>query len=134
VASQRAADQRRDKGEDDTSLRSHFQRAFGLDSFEHQMLNSAAQTCVTTQEANLRTTQQLAQQLKLTPENAALRTQVTQLRTASQAAVTEGVQQLRASLAPHRFERLDLMIRVKVVPNLRIGRVTGSVGRPAEGN
>jgi hypothetical protein len=119
VASQRAADQRRDKGEDDTGLRNLFQHTLGLNAFEQQALNSAAQTCVETQDANVRTARQLAQQLKLNPNNPSLKAQIGQLRKASQSAVAEGVQQLRASLTPPGFERLDLKIRIHVVPNLR---------------
>ena len=42
VASQRAADDARDKGKDDTDLRTLFRHAFGLTDYEHQMLVSAA--------------------------------------------------------------------------------------------
>ena len=134
VASQRAADQRRDKGEDDTALRNLFQRAFGLDSFEHQMLTSAAQACLAAQEANVRATQQLAQRLELTPDNAALKAPLGQLQRASEAAVNEGVQQLRPSLIPQRFQRLDLMIRVHVVPNLRMRPAPEGVKKSPGGN
>ncbi len=134
VASQRAAGQLRDMGEDDTGLRNFFQRAFGLDAFEHQMLNSAAQTCVTAQENNLRTIEELARQLKLTPDDTTLRARIGRLRADSQAAVAQGVQQLRSSLPPPRFARLDLMIRVRIVPNLRISPPSAGVKKSSGGN
>jgi hypothetical protein len=133
VGSQRAADQRREQGKDDAPLRTFFQQAFGLDGYEHQMLATEAQTCVNTQEANLRTTRQLTEELKVAPNNAAVRAQLAQLRAASEAAVLSGVQQLRLSLSPERFARLDLMIRVHVVPNLRTVSGTAREKAPAGG-
>lgn len=122
AASQRAADQRRDKGEDDTGLRTLFRHAFGLTDYEHQVLVSTAQTCVTALEDNLRSTQQLAQELKQTQDKAPVQAQLAKVLAASEASVSGGVQQLRLSISPERFARLDLMIRVHVVPNLKIIR------------
>jgi len=134
VASQRAADQRRDMGEDDTSLRNFFQRSFGLDAIEQELLSSAAQTCVSAQETNLRTIEELARRLKLNPDDKTLRSRIGQLRTDSEAAVAQGVQQLRSSLTSQRFARLDLMIRVRVVPNLRIRPAPAGVKKSTGGN
>ena len=120
AASQRAADQRREQGKDDTELRTLFQRVFGLNAFEHQVLAAAAQASAAALEDNRRTAQELTRQLKQTPNQGELRAQLKQLEAASDASVAEGIQQLRSNLDPPRFERLDLMIRVHVVPNLRI--------------
>jgi hypothetical protein len=122
AASQRAADQRREQGKDDTELRTLFQRVFGLNAFEHQVLAAAAQASAAALEDNRRATQQLTRQLKQTPNQGELRAQLKQLEAASEASVAEGVQQLRSNLDPARFQRLDLMIRVHVVPNLKIVR------------
>jgi hypothetical protein len=134
VGSQRAADQRKEQGKDDAPLRTLFQHAFGLTDSEHQALASAAQECVAAQEANLRTTRQLAQELKSAPGDSAVRAQLVQLQAASEAAVLDGVRQLRFSLSPERFARLDLMIRVRVVPRLKIVRGTAPQKASLGGN
>jgi hypothetical protein len=134
AASQRAADQRRNQGKDDTDLRTLFQHAFGLNSAEHQMLAATAQTCAATLEDNRRAARQLIQQLKLTPGQAELRAQLTQLQSASDASVANGIQQLRSNLDAARYERLDLLIRGHVVPKLRIVRGAAPDRTPSGGN
>jgi hypothetical protein len=134
MGSQHAADQRRDRGQDDADLRTLFQHVLGLTAFEHQVLASSAQACMSALDANLRATQQLVQELKQTQDKAPLQTKLAQLIAARDATVADGVHQLRLSLSPERFARLDLMIRVRVVPNLRIVRGTARQKAPSGGN
>jgi len=120
VALQRAADEASAQGKDGAGLRALFRRTMGLYEYEHQALASAAQACVAELESNERATQQLVEELKETVGQTAARAQLVQLQAASEAAVSSGVQQLRESLSPERFARLDRFIRVHVTQNLRL--------------
>ena len=133
LASQKAADDARDKGKDDTDLRTLFRHAFGLTDYEHQALVSAAQECVATLGDHLRTRQELIKELKQGQDKAGATARLIQLQAASDTAVAGSVQQLRFSLSPARFTRLDLMIRVRVVPRLRVVRGQAPAKTPSGG-
>lgn len=122
MASQKAADDARGKGKDDTDLRTLFLHGFGLTDYEHQVLVSAAQACVAAQEKHLRTRQGLIEELRQSQDKAGVKARLAQLQASSDAAVSGGIQQLRLSLSPGRFTRLDLIIRVRVVPSLKVVR------------
>ena len=134
VASQEAADDARDKGKDDTDLRTLFRHAFGLTEYEHQALVSTAQECVTTLRDHLRTRQELVSELKQGQDKAGATARLNQLQAASDTAVAASVQQLRLSLGPERFARLDLMIRVRVVPKLRVVNGPAPAKAPSGGD
>ena len=74
------------------------------------------------------------EELKQTQDKTAARTRLTELQASSNAAVAGGVQNLRLSLSSQRFTRLDLMIRVHVVPKMTISRGRASAGTPLGGN
>jgi len=120
------------KVKDGGGLRTLFQRTMGFNEYEHQALALAAQTCVAELESNERATQRLVEELKQTGGQAAVRAKLGELKAASEAAVTSGVQQLRESLPPERFARMDRFIRVHVTRNLRLvpgrGRAVGRAG------
>jgi hypothetical protein len=59
VALQRAAEEASAQGKDGAGLRTLFMRTMGLYEYEHQVLASAAQTCVAEPESNDRATQRL---------------------------------------------------------------------------
>jgi hypothetical protein len=133
VGSQRAADDLRSKGGDDTKMRTLFQRAFALEAHEHQSLIRAAQTCVTTMESNQRTAQELTPQLKLVQDKSTLYARLNELQANSDASVSLGIQQLRAALGPGRFARLDQSVRQHVVPRLKRVRALPRDAKPLGG-
>ncbi len=120
VALQRAAEEATAQGKDSAGLRTLFQRTMGFYEYEHQALASAAQACVAELESNGRATQQLVEELKESAGQPAVRAKLSELNAASEAAVAGGVQQLRESLSPERFARMDRFIRVHVTQNLRL--------------
>ncbi len=134
VALRLAADQASAQGKDGAVLRTLFQRTMGLFEHENQALASAAQTCVAELDRNQRATQQLAEELKQTADQAAVRAKLAQLHAASEAAVSNGVRHLRESLPPERFARLDRIIRVRVTQNLKIVPGRGSAKARSGGN
>ena len=120
MGSQREADQRQERGKDGGELRSLFQHRFQLNDAEHQALISAAQACVTAIETNRQARQEIAKELKLAQDKAPLWSRLKQLAQSDEAATKEGVGQLRLSLGAERFAELDWIIRVHVVPNLKL--------------
>jgi hypothetical protein len=120
VGSQRAADERRDQGKDDAGLRYLYQRRLRLDASDYQMLVSATQASVAALDANRRTRKELVEELKQTPDKTAAGARLKQLAQADDAAVADGVGQVRLSLGPERFAQLDWLIRLHVVPNLKV--------------
>ncbi len=109
IGSQRAADERRESGKDDTELRTLFKRRLRLNDSEHEVLISAAQTCVSAREVNHREMQGLVAQLKIAQDKAPLQARLQALRQGDEAAVVNGIEQLRQRLGAERFAALDCL-------------------------
>ena len=120
MGSQRAADQRRLRGEDDAGLRSLFRRRLQLTELDQQALTAAARGFVAVRDANNRSRQELSAELRVAQDKAPLRVKLAELARADETAVADAVSQLRSSLGAVRFAELDWMIRVHVVPNLKV--------------
>jgi len=120
IGSQRAADQRRDQGKDDAELRTLFQRRLRLNEFEHHSLVSAAQTVAAVWDANNRSRQELSAKLRLAQDKPPLRAKLAELAQGDETAVADAVVQLRSTLGAGRFAEMDWMIRVHVVPSLKV--------------
>lgn len=134
AAMDRAADSARAAGKNDAPLRNYFQGAFGLDPAEFQRLLAAARLCASLRERNRQSIGQTVQALRLSPQDAQLRSRLEQLHRDNQAAVLGPVEQLRAELGPRRFAWLDQQVRRHVAANLKIyrkraGAPTGPGGR-----
>jgi hypothetical protein len=101
-------------------VRTHIRKRFGLTDLEEQTLASAAQTCVAALEENARTGRQLVQELMERPDDASVKARLGALHAARQAAIAAGVQQLRSGFSTNRFSNLDLLVRMRIAPKLRI--------------
>jgi hypothetical protein len=78
VALQRAAEEASAQGTDGAGLRTLFQRTMGFYEYGHQVLASAAQTCVAELESNDRTTQRLLEDLKESAGQTAVRAKLSE--------------------------------------------------------
>jgi len=92
----------------------------GLTPQEHQAVLAAASSAIEEMDENTRAMSEQIQELRQNPANAEAKARLSSATRARDAAISKGVEKLRKSLGPEKFERLDRLVRVHVTQNLSV--------------